>query len=148
MAKRAEPVIEAEPIAPAWPADDVQRWPVASLVASVRNARVHSPEQVKQIARSISEFGFTIPLLVDENGVLIAGHGRALAAQSLGLKDVPTMVARGWTQKQINAYRIADNKLALNSMWDEALLETQLQELSDDGITPDLLGFDALKYLT
>ena len=97
-----------------WPADTVGRRPINSLLPYARNARTHSPEQVQQIAASIREFGFTVPVLVDTAGTLIAGHGRVLAAQSLGITEVPTMVADGWSAEQIRAYRIADNKLTLN----------------------------------
>ena len=79
-----------------WPADQAERWPIRQLIPYARNARTHSDEQIKQIAASIREFGFTNPVLVDEQGTLIAGHGRVLAAQLLGITDVPTMVARGW----------------------------------------------------
>jgi ParB-like chromosome segregation protein Spo0J len=95
-----------------WPADQVERWPLTKLIPYARNARTHSPEQVAQIAASIREFGFTVPVPVDEHGTLIAGHGRVLAAQLLGITDVPTMVARGWTPAQIQAYRLTDNQLA------------------------------------
>ena len=112
-----------------WPADKVERWPLTKLIPYARNARTHSDEQVAQIAASIREFGFTIPVLVDEQGTLIAGHGRVLAAHQLGVTDVPTMVARGWTPAQIQAYRLADNKLALNAGWDPELLRLELGEL-------------------
>lgn len=121
-----------------WPADAVERRPLTSLKHYGANARTHSPEQVAQIAASIREFGFTIPLLVDEAGELIAGHGRALAAQEIGLELVPVMVARGWTQKQIKAYRLADNQLALNAGWDVKLLAAELETLPDMAA---LIGF-------
>src|SRR5262245_36269287 len=105
-----------------WPADSVERWPIKRLIPYARNARTHSPEQVDQIATSIREFGWTTPVLVDENATIIAGHGRVLGARKLGIRDVPVMIARGWSDTQIQAYRIADNKLALNAGWDEALL--------------------------
>lgn len=121
-----------------WPADAVERRPLTSVKHDSANARTHSPEQVAQIAASIREFGFTIPLLVDEAGELIAGHGRALAAQEIGLELVPVMVARGWTQKQIKAYRLADNQLALNAGWDVKLLAAELETLQDMAA---LIGF-------
>ena len=85
---------------PRWPADAVERRPVAALVPYARNARTHSDEQVAQIAASIREFGWTIPVLVDEQGTIIAGHGRVLAAQRLGLTEIPVMVAAGWSETQ------------------------------------------------
>ncbi|MDX0855137.1 DNA methylase [Sinorhizobium medicae] len=121
-----------------WSADAVERRPLKSVKHYSANARTHSPEQVAQIAASIREFGFTIPLLVDEAGELIAGHGRALAAQEIGLELVPVMVARGWTQKQIKAYRLADNQLALNAGWDVKLLAAELETLPDMAA---LIGF-------
>ena len=81
-----------------WPADAVERRPVALLIPSARNARTHSEAQVAQIAASIREWGWTVPVLVDEHGTLIAGHGRLLAARQLGLAEVPVVVARGWTE--------------------------------------------------
>jgi ParB-like chromosome segregation protein Spo0J len=124
-----------------WPADTVERRPLKSLLPYARNARTHSPEQIEQIAASIREWGFTVPVLVDDAGTLIAGHGRVLAAQSLGLADVPTMVATGWSAEQIRAYRIADNKLTLNGGWDDDALRFELAELQDAGFDLGLTGF-------
>lgn len=121
-----------------WPADAVERRPLSSLKHYAANARTHSPEQVAMIAASIREFGFTIPLLVDEAGELIAGHGRALAAKEMGLELVPVMVARGWTPKQVKAYRLADNQLALNAGWDVKLLAAELEALPN---MAGLIGF-------
>lgn len=124
-----------------WPADDVQRRPVAELVPYARNARTHSPVQVDQIAASIREWGWTMPVLVDEDSGIIAGHGRVLAAQKLGLYDVPVMVARGWTAAQKRAYVLADNKLALNAGWDDETLKLELEDLNTDGFDLGLTGF-------
>src|SRR3954453_4830622 len=118
MAHRSKPVRD-------WPADKVERWPIAKLVPSARNARTHSEAQVDQIAAAIREWGWTTPVLVTEAGTIIAGHGRVRAARKLGLIDVPVMVARGWTKAQIQAYALADNKLALNAGWDDALLSVE-----------------------
>jgi ParB-like chromosome segregation protein Spo0J len=128
-----------------WPADKVERWAIDRLIPYARNARTHSDEQVAQIAASIREFGFTNPVLVDEEGTLIAGHGRVLGAHQLGITDVPTMVARGWTQAQIQAYRLADNKLALNAGWDPELLRLELGELQLNGFDLSLTGFGDLE---
>jgi ParB-like chromosome segregation protein Spo0J len=87
-----------------------------------RNARTHSPEQVDQISASIREWGWTIPVLVDDEGGIIAGHGRVLAAHKLAIAEVPVMVAAGWSEAQKRAYVLADNKLALNAGWDNDLL--------------------------
>src|SRR3979490_548799 len=97
------------------PADKVERRSVASLVPDARNARTHSDQQIAQIAASIREWGWTVPVLVDEASNIIAGHGRVLAAQRLGLAEVPVMEARGWTEAQRQAYRLADNRLSLNA---------------------------------
>jgi len=128
-----------------WPADQVERWPLAKLIPYARNARTHSDEQIKQIAASIREFGWTMPVLVNEQGTLIAGHGRVLAAPLLDITDVPTMVARGWTDAQIKAYRLADNQLALNAGWDRELLGLELGELKLGGFDLALTGFGDLE---
>jgi ParB-like chromosome segregation protein Spo0J len=128
-----------------WPADQVERWPLSKLIPYARNARTHSDEQVAQIAASIREWGWTVPVLVDEQGTLIAGHGRVLAAQQLGITDVPTMVARGWTPAQIQAYRLTDNQLALNAGWDRELLGLELGELKLGGFDLALTGFGELE---
>lgn len=124
-----------------WPADKVERWPIDRLVPSAHNARTHSPEQVDQIAASMLEWGFTNPVLVDEAGEIIAGHGRVLAARKLGWTEVPVMVAVGWTEAQKRAYLIADNKLALNAGWDPELLKIEFAELDGLGFDLGLLGF-------
>lgn len=125
-----------------WPADKVQRRPVAKLVPYARNARTHSPQQIDQLARSIEQFGWTIPVLVDEEGVIIAGHGRVLAALQLKLDTVPVMVAAGWTDAQRRAYVIADNQLALNAGWDKDLLNLELGALEAEGFDLSLTGMD------
>jgi DNA modification methylase len=134
----------AEP-GPEWPADAVERRAVAALVPFARNARTHSDEQVAQIAASIREFGFTVPVLVDEQGTVVAGHGRLLAAQRLGLTEIPVMVAAGWSEAKRRAYVIADNKLALNAGWDEELLRLELGELKGLGFDLGLTGFGELE---
>lgn len=89
------------------------------------------------------EFGFTIPVLVAEDGTIIAGHGRVMAAKELGIAEVPVIVARGWTDAQRRAYVIADNRLAENAEWDDDLLKIELGELREEGFAVDLIGFDA-----
>ena len=125
-----------------WPADKVQRKKVKSIVPYARNSRTHSEEQVSQIAASIKEWGFTNPILVDPDGGIIAGHGRLLAAQKLGLEDVPCITAVGWSDAQKKAYVIADNKLALNAGWDNDMLSIEFGELKEFGFDLDLIGFD------
>jgi len=124
----------------AWPADKVERRKVSELVPYARNARTHSDAQVRQIAASIEEWGWTNPILVDESGGLIAGHGRLMAADKLGIKDVPVMVATGWTEAQKKAYILADNQLALNAGWDTEMLSVELKDLEGE-FDLDLIGF-------
>jgi len=114
----------------------------ADLIPYINNARTHSDDQITQIAASIKEFGFTNPVLVDGENGIIAGHGRVLAAKKLGLDEVPTIELKHLTKTQKKAYILADNRLALNSGWDNDLLALELGELSDDGFDLDLLGFD------
>jgi len=123
------------------PADKVERWSIDKLVPYARNSRTHSDEQVAQIAASIKEWGWTTPVLVDEQGSIIAGHGRTLAAQRLKMTEVPVMVASGWSDAKKRAYIIADNKLALNAGWDESMLALELGEISDLGFDITLTGF-------
>ena len=124
-----------------WPADKVERRSVASLIPYARNARTHSEAQVAQIAASIKEWGWTTPVLVDEDSGIIAGHGRVMAAQKLALKEVPVMVATGWTEAQKKAYVLADNQLALNAGWDTDLLKVELQEINGLDFDMGLMGF-------
>jgi len=126
----------------AWPADKVERRKVSELVPYARNARTHSDAQVRQIAASIEEWGWTNPILVDESGGLIAGHGSLMAADKLGLKDVPVMVATGWTEAQKKAYILADNQLALNAGWDTEMLSVELKDLEGE-FDLDLIGFNS-----
>lgn len=126
-----------------WPADEIERKPISGLVPYARNARTHSDEQVAQIAASIREWGWTNPILIDEQGTIIAGHGRVLAAQRLGYTDVPVMTARGWSEAQIRAYVIADNKLAESAGWDRELLRLEVADLESMGFDLPLMGFCA-----
>ena len=124
-----------------WPADHVERRSVESLIPYARNARTHSDEQVAQIADSIKEWGWTTPVLVDETGQIIAGHGRVMAARKLGIDEIPVMVASGWSEAQRRAYVLADNKIALNSGWDMDLLKVELQDIGDMSFDLDKIGF-------
>jgi len=114
---------------------------VTDLIPYVNNSRTHSEEQVKQIAASIKEFGFTNPILIDENKGVIAGHGRLLAAGKLTLAEVPTIVLEGLTEAQRKAYVIADNKLALNAGWDTTSLTAELERLKELDFDLDILSF-------
>ncbi len=125
------------------PADKSERRKVSDLVPYARNSRTHSDEQVAKIAASIKEWGFTNPVLVDPDGGIIAGHGRLMAAQRLGLDDVPCIIADGWTEAQKRAYIIADNRLALDAGWDDEMLKVELGELSDLDFDLALTGFES-----
>lgn len=125
----------------AWPADKIERRNVADLLPYARNARTHSDEQVAQIAASIREWGWTTPVLVDEGNTIIAGHGRVMAANKLGITDVPVMVASGWTDAQKKAYVLADNKLAENAGWDTEKLRVELGDLQASGFDMPVIGF-------
>lgn len=114
---------------------------VEDLIPYARNSRTHSDDQVAQIAASIKEWGWTTPILVDETGGIIAGHGRLLAARKLKMEQVPTIEAAGWTDAQKRAYVIADNKLALNAGWDVDALKLELQEIDLEGFDLQLTGF-------
>lgn len=116
---------------------------VSELIPYTNNTRTHSDEQVQQIASSIKEFGFTNPVLLDENDVVIAGHGRIMGAKLLQLEEIPTITLKGLTESQIKAYIIADNKLALNAGWNEELLKLEIEALQEMDFDIDLLGFSA-----
>ncbi len=124
----------------------IEQIAITALTPYDRNARTHSPAQVQQIAASISEFGFVNPVLIDKSGMIIAGHGRVMAATKLGLEEVPCLRVDGLTEAQIRAYILADNQLALNSGWDQDLLRGELAALQGFDFDLDLLGFstDAL----
>jgi DNA modification methylase len=113
-------------------------WPVADLAPYVKNARTHPPEQVDQIAASMERFGFTMPMLVAENGTIIAGHGRLMAALHLGMDEVPVMIARGWSDEDRRLYTLADNRLAETSEWDPEMLQVEWDELRELGLGADL----------
>ena len=124
----------------------IQKSKTAHLVPYARNSRTHSESQVAQIAGSIKEFGFTNPVLIDDFNTIIAGHGRVLAAQLLGLEEIPTIVLENLTETQRKAYVIADNKIALNAGWDEEMLKLELQDLSEAKYDFKLLGFSEAEF--
>ena len=112
-----------------------------SLLPYIRNSRTHSDEQVAQIAASIKEFGFLNPIIIDGESSIIAGHGRVMAAQKLGIKELPCIEASHLSATQRRAYIIADNKLALNAGWDDEMLRIELEELGVTGFDLELTGF-------
>ena len=115
---------------------------VSDLIPYVNNSRTHSDEQVNQVAASIKEFGFTSPILIDQQGGLIAGHGRVMAAKKLQLEEVPCIVLSGLTEAQKKAYIIADNQLPLNAGWDLDKLKLEVETLQELDLDIDVLGFD------
>jgi len=119
----------------------IEQLPTADLIPYARNTRTHSPEQVTQIAGSIREFGFTNPILIDNDNGIIAGHGRVMAASKLGLAKVPCIRLAHLTDTQKRAYIIADNKLALNAGWDEEMLGLELADLREADFDLALIGF-------
>ena len=120
----------------------IEYLPVGKLLRYAKNSRTHSDEQVEQLVNSIREFGFTNPVLIDEKNELIAGHGRLAAAEILEMDKVPAIRLSYLSEKQKKAYRIADNKLALNAGWDMQLLAVEVKALMDDDFDIDLLGFN------
>jgi DNA modification methylase len=126
-----------------WLAEKIESWPTTRLVPYARNARTHTPEQVLQIAASIAEFGFTNPILAGSDGVIVAGHGRLAAAQHLGLEQVPVVILDHLTPTQRRALVIADNRIAENAGWDDAMLRIEIEALQDEDFDLALTGFDA-----
>jgi DNA modification methylase len=122
---------------------DVSELPIGSVTPYSNNARVHSKKQVRTIARSLAANGWTNPLLIDDDRVIVAGHGRHAAALELGLTTVPCIMLTGLLPAEIRAYRLADNRIALDSSWDEELLALEFEALRIDGIDLELTGFDA-----
>ena len=120
--------------------ETIERRSIETLIPYARNARLHDDAHVAQIAASIREWGWTMPVLIDDEGGILAGHGRVLAARKLNLADAPVIVARGWSEAKKRAYVIADNKLTLNRRWDPAMLASELSDLRDV-FALDLVGF-------
>ena len=112
------------------------------LIPYARNSRTHSDAQIAQIASSIREFGFRVPVIVDNENTIIAGHGRVLAAMKLGIEQIPTVDGSDMDEIKKRMYVIADNKIALNAGWDEELLKLEIEDLTNFGVDIDILGFD------
>src|SRR5260370_7973950 len=119
----------------------VQIWTIDRLLPYIRNARTHTDEQVAQVAASIREFGWTKPLLVAADGVIIAGHARLAAARKLKMTEVPVIVLDHLTEAQRRALVLADNRLALDAGWDEQMLRVELASLQEDGFNLNVIGF-------
>lgn len=121
---------------------DVIELPIGLVTPYRANARMHSKKQIRAIARSLAAHGWTNPLLIDDDRVIVAGHGRHAAALELGLASVPCIVLSGLSPAEIRAYRLADNRIALDSTWDEELLALEFEALRIEGIDLDLTGFE------
>ncbi|WP_284068755.1 ParB/Srx family N-terminal domain-containing protein, partial [Escherichia coli] len=115
--------------------------PLQELSPYAHNARTHSTEQVAQLVESIKQFGWTNPVLIDEKGEIIAGHGRVMAAEMLKMDSVPVIVLSGLTDEQKKAYRLTDNRLPMNAGWDEDLLRMELSDLINADFDVSLTGF-------
>ena len=133
---------EADDIKPIKAVDKIVNKSVNELIPYDRNPRVHPDSQIKQLQNSIREWGWTIPILIDEESNVVAGHGRLFAAQDMGISEVPCVVATGWTEEQRKGYVIADNKLSENGQWNDSLYFSELRSLSEDGYDLSLVGMD------
>lgn len=138
---RKAPVSAPENAPRAWPAMAPEMRKLAGLTPYERNARTHSEAQIAQIAASMREFGWTNPILVDEDGLVIAGHGRLAGAKALGWEEGPVIVARGWSAAQKRAYVIADNRIAEQAGWNPELLAIEFEALAGCGFDMSVLGF-------
>jgi ParB-like chromosome segregation protein Spo0J len=114
---------------------------IETLIPYSRNSRTHSETQIAQIAASLKEFGWTVPILIDAENMILAGHGRVAAARKLGIKEIPVVIADGWTESQKRAYVLADNKIAMNAGWDEEMLRIELEDIRASGLDFELTGF-------
>jgi DNA modification methylase len=126
--------------------EEIEIWDIERLIPSAQNVRTHSKEQIAELAGSMKAFGFMVPVLVDPNGLIIAGHARVLAARQLKLERVPVIVASHLSEIEKRAYALADNKIALNAGWDEELLRVELETLKDDGVDLESLGFSEAEF--
>ena len=133
---------EADDIKPIKAVNKIVNKAVNELIPYDRNPRVHPDSQIKQLQNSIREWGWTIPILIDEESNVVAGHGRLYAAQDMGISEVPCVVATGWTEEQRKGYVIADNKLSENGQWNDSLYFSELRSLSEDGYDLSLVGMD------
>lgn len=113
----------------------------SELKDNPRNSRTHDENQIESIARSINLYGFVNPVLIDEEDLIIAGHGRRMAAIKIGMEEVPTIRLTGLSDAEKRAYMIADNKIALDSGWNVEMLESELQEITDIGLALEDTGF-------
>ena len=125
-----------------WVAKDLKYLPIEDLIPHARNSRVHTQTQIKKLQASMREWGWTVPVIVDENNSIIAGHGRVLAAEAEKIENIPCLVASGWSDAKKRAYVIADNKLTDVSHFDLSIVSDEMRELEDMGFDLSLTGFD------
>src|SRR5438128_5377965 len=125
-----------------WPADRIEYWAIERLIPYASNARVHSEADIDKMRAAIIKWGWTMPVLVDEEGNLLAGHLRVAAAPRAGVTSIPVIVARGWSEEEKRAYRLADNQLAARASWDLDLLRNELQELGFADFDVALIGLE------
>lgn len=120
----------------------IKEMETSQLKPYKNNSRIHDEKQVEQISASIEKFGFTQPILIDENNIVLAGHGRLMAAQKLGLQSVPVIVLDNLSDAQKKAYVIADNKIGQNSKWNNEVLRIEIEDIAKDGFDVDVLAFN------
>jgi len=134
------------PAAADWPAARAaELWPLTKIIPYGKNPRIHPPEQVTALAKDMREDGVTMPILVDEQGVIIAGHGRLLAAKEAKFETYPVVIARGWSESKKQAARLKDNQRGLSSRWDSEILALELSALQADNVDLATLGFDQVE---
>ncbi|MAK71082.1 MAG: hypothetical protein CMF19_03405 [Idiomarinaceae bacterium] len=127
---------------PDWSAKQIQMRDTTVLNPYDRNPRIHPDSQIEQLKNSIRQWGWTVPILIDESDTVLAGHGRLHAASEMGISEVPCVIAVGWSDEQKRAYVIADNKLAENSSWDTGLYFSEIKALDDIGFDLSIAGLD------
>src|ERR1700748_1364726 len=133
--------VVASPARPG-PADQFERWPIERLIPYANNPRLHSEADLDKISAAILKWGWTMPVLVDEEGMLLAGEARVNAPAKLGLNSIPVIVARSWSEEEKRAYRLADNQLAARASWDPEQLSKELGELKFAQFDLGLIGFE------
>lgn len=124
-----------------WESDAIEKWPLSKLRGYPANPRAHPRENLDAIKKSIVEFGWVNPIIVDEVGEIVAGHGRAIAAAELGIVKVPVIVARGWSPERLKAFRIADNAIPEQALWNIDLLKVELADLAHMNFPLEIVGF-------
>jgi ParB-like chromosome segregation protein Spo0J len=141
--RRKQGIATAASPVPDVPSDVIEMWPIDRPRDSEANARIHPAKQIEELRHSLRTYGQVWPILVREDGEIIAGHGRRQAALLEGMKEIKVLIARGWTPAQCRAFALLDNRVPLNAGWDPAKLAIELQRVKDDGTDPLAIGFTA-----